>query len=176
MDNSPKTISFRGDEKIWELLENIKKEVFDDKKVSNSEILRYALDFLYTNHSKEYFDWDEFEGLMFSYIKGAFLLADRTDFKLLDSIVDIITDLIPEHTLEEMKEVASLYNEDEPITVAKIIRFKNRLTPITFLKVMGVSESVYGKLNDDEIAELIMVKFTQEEFKREAKRLFHIDA
>ena len=30
--------------------------------------------------------------------------------------------------------------------------------------------------NNDEIAELIMLKFTQEEFKKEAKRLFHIDA
>jgi len=176
MDNSPKTISFRCDEKTWALLENIKIEIFDDKEMSNSEILRYALDFLYTNYSKENFDWDEFLEMMFSYIKAAFLLAQRTDYNYLDSIEYMINDLIEEHTLEEIKEVASLYNEEEPITVAKIIRFKNRLTPITFLKQMGVWESVYEKLSDDEIAELIMLKFTQEEFKKEAKRLFHIDA
>jgi len=43
---------------------------------------------------------------------------------------------------------AQLYDELNPITVVELIRFKNKIVPITFLSIMGEKENDLEVLSD----------------------------
>jgi hypothetical protein len=178
MENSPKTISFRTDENTFSKLEKLKNEIFKDAEMSNSEVLRHSVDFLASNYKKEILDWEEFLGMAKSYVIAAFLIASNNndDFKILSNLLLAIERVNDEFEPEEVKELGSLYDEDEPITVARLIRFKHKSTPTTFLEKMGIPEEDYKELSDDELADFILEKFKDEEFKEEARLLFLIES
>jgi hypothetical protein len=176
MENSPKTISFRADDNTFSKLEKLKSEIFKNEEMSNSEVLRHAVDFLASNYKKEILDLNDFLGMAKSYVTTAFLLAsdNNADIKILSDLLFAIDRVDEEFNPEEVKELGSLYNEDEPITVARLIRFKHKSTPITFLGKMGIPEEDYQELSDDELADFILEKFKDKEFKEQARLLFLI--
>lgn len=176
MGNIPKTISFRTDEITSQKMEKIKELVFEGRDVSNALILRTAVDFLHDNYGKGITDVQDTFEVVKAYITVAFLIEDTVDFGKLDYMLYAVERVHEEQYQEETEEIARLYNDENPITIGKLIRFKNRIVPETFLRIMGIDEEVYSNLSEDELADLLLKKFTEEEFRADAKRLFHIEA
>lgn len=176
MGNIPKTISFRTDEITSQKMEKIKELVFESRDVSNALILRTAVDFLHDNYGKGITDVQDTFEVVKAYITVAFLIEDTVDFGKLDYMLYAVERVHEEQYQEETEEIARLYNDENPITIGKLIRFKNRIVPETFLRIMGIDEEVYSNLSEDELADLLLKKFTEEEFRADAKRLFHIDS
>lgn len=176
MENTPKTISFRLDDATLESMEYLKKNLFKDKEVSNSELIRYALTYLQSSFGRGMADSEYFYELVQSYIKTIYLKAPSPNFRMLDEVLYAMERAYGEYSVEEIEELGKLYDELNPITVVELIRFKNKIVPITFLSIMGEKESELEVLSETELADLIMKKFSEEEFKKEAKRLFHIES
>ncbi|CAM4470661.1 hypothetical protein PATY110618_19195 [Paenibacillus typhae] len=111
-----------------------------------------------------------------SYVTTAFFKAHgRKDLKYLDVLLDEIERANDEYDLEEVQELRTLYNEEEPITLVRLLRFKFRLMPSVFLSFLGVDEEEYNHLNDDELADFINKKLSEEEFRNNAVRLFGLN-
>lgn len=174
MDSIPKTISFRADELTSQKMEKIKDLVFEGREVSNALILRTAIDFLHENYGKGITDSQGTLEVVKAYITAAFLNADTVNFDTLDNILFAVEQVQEEQYQEETEEIASLYNDENPITIGKLVRFKHRIAPETFLRIMGIDEEDYSNLSDDELADFLLKKFTEEKFRADAKRLFRI--
>ncbi|AHN24440.1 hypothetical protein [Lysinibacillus varians] len=176
MENTPKTISFRLDDATLESMEYLKKNLFKDKEVGNSELIRYALSYLQSSFGRGMADSEYFYELVQSYIKTIYLKAPSTNFRMLDEILYAMENAYGEYTVEEVEELGKLYDELNPITLVQLIRFKNKIVPITFLKIMGQDEDELEDMTETKLADLILQKFSEEEFRKEAKRLFHIES
>lgn len=179
--NTPKTITFRTDEATYEKIEKLKETLFSGKDVSNSEVLRYAIDSLYINRDKVFFEEEEVRNLVQSFITVGFLRSatlnpfNKVDFNLLANVSMMIDEVYEEYSYSEIKEAYTLYNDEETITIGKLVRFKNRILPQLFLQVMGAWKEEYESLSNDELADFILAKFTEEDFKIEAKEKFGIE-
>ena len=172
MENVPKTISFRTDEVTSEKMEKIKKLVFEGRDVSNALILRTAIDFLHDNYGKGMSDTEDTFELVKAYITTAFLKAPQWKVEELNNVLWAVQHVYEEHLQEETEEIARLFNMDEPITVARLVRFKSREVPETFLRIMGIDEEEYSGLSHDELADLLLNKFSEDSFRKKAKTLF----
>ncbi|WP_318615309.1 hypothetical protein [Sporosarcina sp. YIM B06819] len=175
MENVPKTISFRTDEITSEKMEKIKKRVFEGRDVSNALILRTAIDFLYDNYGKGITDTENVFGIVESYIIVTFLKREEFDSSELEEFLDEVQRVYDDCLQEEIEEIAKLYSEETPITIAQLVRFKSRNLPEIFLRIMEVDEVEYVDLSDDELADFLLKKFSEEEFKINASELFNID-
>lgn len=175
MEGSPKTISFRADEETFEKIEQLKKNLFEGRETSNSEVLRYAINYLENHYGRGIADTDKFLDLVKSYIKAAFLNDPSLNFSGINEVLNAVEVAYEEHYVEEIEEIGKLYNEEEPITVAQLVRFKHKTVPLNFLKNMGVDEEEIKDLSNDDLADLLLKKFSEEEFKKKAKTKFHID-
>lgn len=178
--STPKTITFRTDEETFNKLEMLKEIYFSERDVNNSDVLRYAVDSLYSNREKVFFEEEEVRDLVKSFITVGFLRSatlnrlNIVDFNLLAELSVMIDEIYEEYTYSEIKEAYKLYN-DETITIGKLVRFKNRILPELFLHVMGVWEDSYGRLSDDDLADCILEKFNEDEFKKNAMEKFGIE-
>ncbi|MBP2241744.1 hypothetical protein J2Z40_002316 [Cytobacillus eiseniae] len=175
MENNTKTISFRLDEKTFEKMEFLKANLFSDKELSNSELIRYSLNYLEDSFGRGMADNGKFYELVQSYIKTIYLRAPSTNFRMLDEVLYAMEETYAEYSVEEVEELGKLYDELNPISLVQLIRFKNKIVPITFLKIMGEDVDELEEMTETELADLIMKKFSEEEFKKDAKRLFHIE-
>ncbi|TKI44840.1 hypothetical protein [Lysinibacillus tabacifolii] len=175
MENNTKTISFRLDEKTLEKMEFLKTNLFSDKELSNSELIRYSLNYLEGSFGRGMADNEKFYELVQSYIKTIYLRAPSTNFRMLDEVLYAMEEAYGEYSVDEVEELGKLYDELNPITLVELIRFKNKIVPITFLSIMGVDEDELEEMTETELADLIIKKFSEEEFKKEAKRLFYIE-
>lgn len=179
--NTPKTITFRTDEETYEKIEKLKETLFRGKDVSNSEVLRYAIDSLYINRDKVFFEEEEVRNLVQSFITVGFLRSatlnpfNKVDFDLLANVSLMIDEVYEDYSYSEIKEAYKLYNDDENITIGKLVRFKNRILPQLFLQVMGAWKEEHESLSNDELADFILAKFTEEDFKKGAKEKFGIE-
>jgi len=178
MDNQSKTISFRIDGITSKRLEDIKGYVSKDahNELNLSDLLRYCVEFTEKNFHNKSLSWEEIMEIIKSYATTAFFRAHgRKDLKYLDVLLDEIERTNDEYILEEVREVRTLYNEEEPITLVRLLRFKSRLMPSVFLSFLGVDEEEYTHLIDDELADFINKKLGEEEFRSNAVRLFGIN-
>ncbi|WP_422659063.1 hypothetical protein ACK8P5_00495 [Paenibacillus sp. EC2-1] len=175
MENASKTISFRADEETLEKMEQLKKNLFKNCELSNSELLRYSLNYLDSHYGKRMADTEKMYELVKSYIKAVFLNASRVEFGMLDDILYALEDVYAEYYVEEIEELGKLYDELEPITVAQLVRFKHKSIALIFLRIMGEDVEELESISDDDLANFLLKKFSEEVFKKEAKRLFHID-
>ena len=179
--NTPKTITFRTDEATYEKIEKLKEILFQGKDVSNSEVLRYAIDSLYNNQEKVFFEDERILEVVKSFITFGFLRSadfnefNQVDFKLLENILGMIDEVYEDYEISEIKEAGKLYGSDETITKGKLVRFKHRIVPELFLKVMHSWKEEYKNFTDDELVDLILDKFAEESFKNDAKIKFHIE-
>ncbi len=174
MNNIPKTISFRTDDVTNQKMEKIKELVFEGRDVSNALILRTAVDFLHDNYGKGISDTEDVFEIVKAYVKVAYLNRTKVDFEALDEFLYELEQVYDEHYQEETLEIAKLYDDENPITVAQLIRFNDRKLPDTFLRIMEVDERDYVELSDDELAEFLLNKFLDGEFKIKANKLFKI--
>lgn len=178
--STPKTITFRTDESTFEKIERLKEILFEDKEVSNSEVLRYAIDSLFNNQNRVTYDDEEIIKLVQSYITVGFFKSvsenkyDLVNFTLLTNILAVVQEAYEEFEIGEIREVGNLYIDDETITIGKLVRFKHRLLPILFLQVMKVDFDSYNDLTDDELADFILSQFADDDFKKGAEKLFGI--
>lgn len=175
MENIPKTISFRTDEETIEKMMQLKKRVFDEPDISNSEIIRYAIDYLTNNYGSGMANSELFFDLVKSYIKVTFLNAPRVNFEMLDEVLYAFEKVYEEYDNEEIEELGKLYDEEKSITMAQLIRFKYTSVPLTFLRVMGEDIELLEEYSDDDLANFLLQKFSEDKFKKDAKRLFHIE-
>ncbi|MFK5709834.1 hypothetical protein [Lysinibacillus boronitolerans] len=174
MESIPKTISFRTDEITTQKMEKIKERVFEGREVSNALILRTAIDFLHDNYGKGLSDTEDVFEVVKAYVKVTYLNKPRVDFGALDDFIYDLRQVYDEQDIEETLEIAKLYDDENPITLAQLIRFNDRKLPETFLRIMEVVEEEYIELSDDMLADFLLTKFSDEEFKIKAKRLFKI--
>lgn len=172
MESIPKTISFRTDEVTAKKMEKIKDLVFEGREVSNALILRTAIDFLHDNYGKGISNTEDMFEVVKSYITATYLKQQTVEFDELDSLLWEVKQVFDEHYQEEIQEIAMLYDDENPITIAQLIRFKSRELPETFLRIMEVDDDEYSNLSTDELAELLMKKLSDDSFKEKAKTLF----
>lgn len=178
MENQSKTISFRIDGATSKSLENIKGYISenDHNELNLSDSLRYCVQFTEKNFHNKSRNWEEIMEIIKSYVTTAFFTAHgRKDLKYLDVLLDEIERANNDYDLEEVQEVRTLYNEEEPITLVRLLRFKSRLMPSIFLSFLGVDEEEYNHLVDDELADFINKKLNEEEFRNNAVGLFGIN-
>ena len=174
MDSIPKTISFRTDEITSQKMGKIKDLVFEGREVSNALILRTAVDFLHDNYGKGISNTEDLFEVVKAYVKVAYLSRSRVDFGALDKFLEEMKQVFDEQYQEETLEIAKLYDDENPITIAQLVRFSDKKLPYTFLRIMEVDEDDYIELLDDELANFLLTKFSEEEFKTRANRLFKI--
>lgn len=180
--NTPKTITFRTDEATYEKIEKLKETLFQGKEVSNSEVLRYAIDSIYNHQDKRFYDDDEILKLIQSFILAGFFksaydideLYSFVNYEILASILGMVEEVYGDHTFPEVREFGGLYIDEEPLTIGKLVRFKHRTLPVWFLKAMREWKKEYEDLTDEELADLILKKFSDERFKKNAEELFGI--
>jgi|GEM_PF-5503986 len=178
--STPKTITFRTDELTFEKIEKLKESLFEGNEVSNSEVLRYAIDSLFNNQNRATYDDEEIIKLVQSFITVGFFKSvsdnksDLVNFNLLANILGVVQEAYEDFEIGEIREVGNLYIDDETITIGKLVRFKHRLLPMLFLQVMKVDSNYYNDLTDDELADFILDKFADDGFKNRAEKLFGI--
>ncbi|WP_332647121.1 hypothetical protein [Lysinibacillus sp. 54212] len=175
MESIPKTISFRTDEITTQKMEKIKERVFEGREVSNALILRTAVDFLYDNYGKGLSDTEDVFEVVKAYVITTFLKQDDYNSGELEKFLGELEQVYEELLQEETEEIAKLYDMENPIAVAQLIRFKSRELPVTFLRIMEVVENEYKHLSDDELATLLLNKFSNEDFKLKASELFFME-
>lgn len=171
---TPKTISFRSDDVTSQKMERIRNLVFEGREVSNTLILKTAVDYLHDNYGKGLSDTEDVFKIVKAYITVAYLYRARVEFDVLDGFLSEVEQIYDEHYPEEVLEIAKLYDNESPITIAQLIRFSNRTLPETFLRIMEVDKEDYIELTDDELAEFLLNKFSDEKFKFKANKLFDI--
>ncbi|WP_342510911.1 hypothetical protein MKY34_12165 [Sporosarcina sp. FSL K6-1522] len=172
MGNVPKTISFRTDEITTQKMEKIRQLVFEGRDVSNALILRTAIDFLHDNYGKGISATEDILEIVEAYIKVAYLSRPQVDLKGLGDFLGEVKEVYDEQYPVETLEIAKLYDDENPITVAQLIRFSNRMLPETFLRIMEVDEVEYVDLPDDELADFLLKKFSEDSFREKAQTLF----
>lgn len=184
-----KTISLRITDETNTKIEKIMKLMQDKegKDVNTSDVLRHSVDLAFTSLTRNLVDQQEFLELMKGYIKAAYFriynpiintdsyILNRSNVDKLEFILDSIEDLYSEYDFNEVRELGLLFDEENSITIAELIRFKYRLLPETFLSFMGVSEDEYLRLSDTELANLLAKKLLDESFKTRAQIMFNID-
>ncbi|MED3822086.1 hypothetical protein [Priestia aryabhattai] len=157
------------------------------------EVVRYCVSDTFKNmHTKKLQD-EEFLDLTLNYITVLYCdsyLPDYTDNtyenakmyslvrKFIENLRTIHYDFeetYREFNSEEVAEVGLLVNENQPITLGDLIRFKHRLLPEIFLKSIGVKEEEYCNLSNNMLVNLIIEKLKDERFSNRAKKLFSID-
>jgi len=174
MDSIPKTISFRTDEITTQKMEKIKERVFEGREVSNALILRTAIDFLYDNYGKGITDTENVFEIVKSYVITTYLKRAEYDSGELEDFLRELEHVYDELLQEQTEEVAKLYAQESPLTIAQLVRFKSRELPETFLRIMEVDEDEYIELSEDMLADFLLAKFSDEEFKIKANELFKI--
>lgn len=177
MNTKLKTISLRIDEATSEKLETVKKYLSEDHpyEISLSDSIRYCIEMTEKNFFNDSLRFDNLLQIIKSYLTAAYLSGEGIiNFDNLDRFHGHIEKLYEEHSIEEIEEVGLLYNTEEPISFARLLRFKNRLMPSIFLTCMGIKNKQYKNLNDDELADFISQQFLEDEFKNKAVELFRI--
>lgn len=196
MEKVNKTVSFRLDEETLEKIDFIKKHILKNEEASQSELLRSAINFMYENKEQALLEKGDVIDFVNYYVRTAVLqsyvnfplremfgrsksllfhLSDSEKYRLLDDLLMEINRVYEEHYLEEVVEIGTLYDDENPITLAKLVRFKHRDLPELFLSLMGVDEKVFEDLNDDELADYILEKFNEPNFKKIAKERFFME-
>lgn len=189
MEKNSTVKSIRLTDDTLNKIEKISEKIFknEGKELNTSDIMRYAIDFTFSNQYKPNLDGEEILELMKDYIKVAYFsnyspyvnaktfTLNKGNVEKLKETLSAVEDVYSEFEYEEVKELGLLFSEDEPITLAELLRFEYRLMPETFLKFMGVKEEEYMLLSDKELANLIAKKIKNEEFKSRAKMMFIID-
>lgn len=193
MEKINKTVSFRLDEEIVEKIDFIKRHILKNEEASQSELLRSAINFMYENKEQFLLDKGDVINFVNYYVRIAVLqsfvkppiqeifgegrsfmfhLSKSERYELLEDLLTEINRVYEEHSLEEVVEIGTLYDDENPITLAKLVRFKHRDLPELFLGLMGVEEKVFEDLNDDELADYILKRFNEPNFKKTAEERF----
>lgn len=196
MEKINKTVSFRLDEETVEKIEFIKKHILKNEEASQSELLRSAINFMYENQEQYQLSKGDVINFVHYFVKIAVLqsfvktpiqeifgqgrsfmfhLSKSERYELLEDLLTEITRVYEQHSLEEVFEMGTLYDDENPITLAKLVRFKHRDLPELFLGLMGVDKKVFEGLNDDELAEYILERFNEPNFKKTAEERFFIE-
>lgn len=187
MDILFNTKSFMIDEHSNNQIEKIKKYLLIENKMeaSLSDAIRYSINFTEANVNKCNLNWEEVMELTKDYVITAFITEFREDLNILDRLLDAIDRVNNEIDTEEVKEIASICNNrlenvgldnNEPMTIGRLVRFKHRIMPTIFLNNMGIDEEQFMNLNDNELADFILMKFQEEDFKENAKSRFNIQS
>ncbi|WP_342598084.1 hypothetical protein MHB48_10720 [Psychrobacillus sp. FSL H8-0483] len=184
MNVSFNTESFTIDEQNNQI-EKIKNYLLIENKMeaSLSDALNYSIKFTEANLNKNNLNLEEVKKMMFSYLITVFLSQISGDIEILPVHLSALERVKKKFNSEEVEEIASIYNnmlEDfeldniEPMTIGKLIRFTNRSMPTIFLTCMGVENEEFINLNDNELADFILMKFQDKEFKEYADFCFNI--
>ncbi|MDN4493596.1 hypothetical protein [Ureibacillus aquaedulcis] len=195
MEKVNKTVSFRLDEETANKMSFIKENILKNDDASHSELLRSAINFMYENKEQALLEKGDVIDFVKYYIKVAVLQSETlaqystprgrleqlnehrvgNKYDLLDELLYEIDKAYEEYYLEEIVELGKLYDEENPISFAKLLRFKHRALPELFFELMGVERNEYKDLDEDELADLIVEKFNDEEFKLRAKEQFFME-
>ncbi|MFI2956867.1 hypothetical protein [Priestia sp. JSM ZJ58] len=155
------------------------------------EIIRYSLNNTQENLHNENLDSERFINLLKAYFTVCYCQTcfsdnmyrgDRTRYlariKAMEEIMIWryeLEEMFREFDIEEMEELELLFNENQPITLGDLIRFKYRLLPEIFLNFIGVEEIEYSELKDNELGNFIIEKLKDEHFSNRAKTFFSIN-
>jgi hypothetical protein len=172
-----KTRSFRVDVETQIKLNEITKKYFEGKQdgeLNFSDIVRFCIDFTHGGIGKQILDHEEVMYLVRGYATVGHLTVNKS-VDLLDNLLYGIERANEEYFPKEIKEIYALFNEEEPITLGKLLRFQNREMPEFFLEKLGVDSDEYETLNDVELVDFILEKFSNQQFKENAKSLFRIE-
>lgn len=196
MEKVNKTVSFRLDEETANKMSFIKENILQNDDASHSELLRSAINFMYENKERALLEKGDVINFVKYYIKVAVFQSETLSqysipgerieyfrsrnrkgnkYTLLDELLYEIDKVYEKYYLEEIVELGNLYDEENPISFAKLLRFKYRALPELFLELMGVERNEYEDLNEDELANLIVEKFNDKEFKLRAKEQFFME-
>lgn len=179
MDKNNKTVGFRVDEETLNKMEFIKTSILKNSNASHSEVLRRSINFMYENKEQALLEKGDVFEYVKDYINVALLKFEYPDENLdKDNLPELLlyelNKVYEEYSLEEITELGTLCDEENPITLAKLIRFKSRELPELFLSLMDVRREAYKDLSDDELAEFIVIKFANNEFKQKASEHFNM--
>ncbi|WP_063565768.1 hypothetical protein [Paenibacillus sp. O199] len=167
-----KSISLRVNEEMLEQLENLKSMLPKNQteELSTSEIIRVCVNFTNINYGKGNMEWAEVMELINAYVKTALITQlVGVDFDFLDRILYAIEKVNEENYTEEVKANNRLFNDENPITLGELLRFKYRLLPETFLEAMGIDWKNYKELTDNELADYILELFKDKDFSDKAE-------
>ena len=107
-------------------MEKIKERVFEGREVSNALILRTAIDFLYDNYGKGITDTENVFEIVKSYVITTYLKRAEYDSGELGDFLCELEHVYDELLQEQTEEVAKLYAQESPLTIAQLVRFKSR--------------------------------------------------
>ena len=189
MEKSSTVKSIRLTNETLTKIEKIIEKTFkkEGKELNTSDVIRYAIDFTFSNQYKVNLDEEDILELMKDYIKVTYfrnslpyvgaknIELNKANVTKLEETLYAVEEVYREFEYKEVKELGLLFNEEEPITFVDLLRFEYRLMPETFLKFMGVKEEEYMSLSDKELANFIAKKMKNEEFKSRAIAMFTID-
>lgn len=153
------------------------------KEASLSDAINYSVNYTEANLNKNKLNWEEVEKMMHSYLITILLSQLSANIETLPKHLSAFERVKKKFNTEEIEEIASIYNnklEDfelgniEPMTIGKLIRFTNRSMPTIFLNRMDIDTEEFINLNDNELADFILMKFQDEEFKEFADYCFNI--
>ncbi|MCM3020093.1 hypothetical protein M3582_18600 [Priestia megaterium] len=154
------------------------------------EIIRYILNNIQKNLHNQNLESERFVDLLKAYFTVCYCqtcfsdnyISDRTRYLVRRKAMEEIMiwryeleEMFREFDIEEIEELELLFNENQPITLGDLIRFKYRLLPESFLNFIGVEESEYYELKDNELGNLIIEKLKDEHFSNRAKTFFSIN-
>lgn len=173
MNNTHKTVVFIEDEEVYLRLERLKNIL---SYANINDVIKECINSKIREINNQNISWARFPDLVKEYVIALYLtkITKNRNMQELDFIIDAIERTYEEYSYEEVKEIASLLDEEQPKTVGSLLRFKHRIAPIAFLCFMGESEEELVHLSDESLVEFLMKKFEDNTFREEAKRLFDI--
>lgn len=105
-------------------------------------------------------------------IKAMYLVGDYTPNNVKQAM-ELYQKVTKEFSVEKIKALGQLYNQQNPITYAEIISSNHRIVHLTFLERVDYTTDL-EELSDLELKKLVFEKLLDEKFRKDAEKEFFI--